>query len=131
MNTKRLYNILSLSIILLLTQHTGISQVTTDTATFKIAYTSFTVNSGSRGIMIDWSVADPGKANYFEIQRSTDGKDFRTVAMVLGPDPRQPSGNKYECIDKPTKKNKKYFYRLKHISVDGEAELSQAKALSL
>jgi hypothetical protein len=131
MNVKRSYKILSLSIILLLTQKAGIGQTATDTTASKITYTSFTVNSGAKGIMIDWSVADPGKANYFEIQRSTDGKDFRTVAMVLGPDPRQPSGDQYECIDKPATKNKKYFYRLKHVSVDGEAELSQTKALTL
>ncbi|HVZ97349.1 MAG TPA: hypothetical protein VG847_10765 [Chitinophagaceae bacterium] len=121
-----------MSIILLLAQKAGICQVTTNTAgASTISYTSFTINSGVKGIMIDWSVADPDKANYFEIQRSTDGKDFRTVAMVLGPDPRQPSGDQYECIDKAAKKNKKYFYRLKHVSVNGDAELSQTKELAL
>jgi len=127
MNAKKIYTVVSLSIILTLAHNKGIGQTTIDSGSVQVAYTSFSVNTGARGIVIDWSVADPGKANYFEIQRSTDGKEFRTVAMVMGPDPRQVSGNQYECIDRSVKKSKKYYYRLKHVAVDGEAEISPVK----
>jgi len=96
----------------------------------KISYTSFTVNEANKKVIIDWITSENVVANYFEIQRSSDGKNFKTIALVLGPDPKQGSNNSYECFDTPSNK-KKYFYRLKHISTDGETELSEVKMLAL
>jgi hypothetical protein len=129
MNAKRLYKVLSLSLILLMTYVAGNCQQ--NTGTDKIKYTSFTVNEASKGIVIDWVTDTSFQVNYFEVQRSADGKDFKAVALVMGPDPRVASGDHYECIDKTGKKNKKYFYRLKHVAVDGGAELSETKTLAL
>ena len=55
----------------------------------KINYTSFTVNSVKQRIMIDWSTDNKVETNYFEIQKSVDGVNFKTIAMVLGPDPKK------------------------------------------
>lgn len=96
-----------------------------------IKYTSFTVNEVQKKIIIDWAVDDKVAANYFEIQRSSDGINFRTIAMVMGPDPKQASADSYECFDKPASKTQKYFYRLNHISADGESDLSETKMLAV
>ena len=131
MNTKKLHKFLGLSLVLLTACSNSFCQVNAGDATPKIRYTSFTINSASNGIMVDWSTDSSVQVNYFEIQRSTDGKDFKTVAMILGPDPKEASGDRYDWLDKSGKKNKKYFYRLKHVSVDGESELSETKELAL
>jgi hypothetical protein len=97
----------------------------------KINFTSFTVDSNQKGIKIDWATDNKIPTNYFEIERSSDGINFTTIALVLGPDPKQTNCDCYECIDKPNSKAKKYFYRLKHVSTDGEIELSETKMLAI
>jgi hypothetical protein len=97
----------------------------------KINFTSFTVNSNQKRIIIDWATDNKVPTNYFEIERSSDGINFKTIALVLGPDPKQTSCDCYECFDKPDLNSKKYFYRLKHVSTDGEIELSETKMLAI
>ncbi len=97
----------------------------------RINYTSFTVNEVQKRIIIDWAVDDKVPANYFELQRSSDGINFRTIALVMGPDPKKANADSYECFDKPMSKTQKYFYRLNHISADGESELSEIKMLAI
>lgn len=96
----------------------------------KINYKSFTLNAAEKRIMIDWIIDSNISTNYFEIERSEDGKNFKTVTMVLGADPKQPTGNVYEGFDKPNKTSKKYFYRLKHVSLNGEIEVSEIKMIA-
>lgn len=97
----------------------------------RINFTSFTLNSNQKGIKIDWATDNKILTNYFEIERSSDGINFKTVAMVLGPDPKQTNCDCYECLDRPKSNAKKYFYRLKHVSTDGEVELSETKMLAI
>lgn len=126
MNKNKIYRCLTVLLIITFSHSDGICQE----HNAKISYTSFTVNEANRKVIIDWITDNKVAANYFEIQRSTDGKNFRTIALVLGPDPNQGNSNSYECFDTPSNK-KKYFYRLKHVSTDGEAELSEVKMLAL
>ena len=97
----------------------------------KINITSFTVNAYQKRILIDWATDNKIPTNYFEIQRSPDGINFKTILLVLGPDPKQTGCDCYECFDKPGTRTKKYFYRLKHVSKDGEIELSETKMLAI
>ena len=97
----------------------------------KINFTDFKINSIKNRIAIHWKTDDGVSANYFEIERSSNGINFKTIAMVLGPDPKQVNCNCYEGFDKPDSKSKKYYYRLKHVSIDGEIELSKTKMLAI
>ena len=81
--------------------------------------------------MIDWATDNKVPINYFEIERSNDGINFKTIALVLGPDPKQANCDCYKCFDKAGSNAKKYFYRLKHVSTDGEIELSEMKMLAI
>ena len=96
----------------------------------KINFTSFTLNSKPKGIVIDWATDSKVPTNYFEIERSSDGVTFTTIAMVFGPDPKQTGCDCYECFDK-TRVKQKFFYRLKHVSTDGQIELSETKMLAV
>ena len=126
MNTKQLCKCLYAFIILIWVHSEGLCQ----TKQAKINYTSFTVHTVNKRIMIDWSTDNKVATNYFEIQRSFDGKDFKTIAMVLGPDPRQANCDCYEGFDKPST-NKKYFYRVKHVDLDGNVDLSKTEMLAI
>jgi hypothetical protein len=127
MNAKKLYKCLPALLIFVFAQ----TDIMCQTQQAKINYTSFTVNAVKKRVTIDWVTDNKVPANYFEIQRSADGINFKTIALVLGPDPQKINCDCYECFDKPGAGTKKYFYRLKHISTDGEIELSETKMLAI
>jgi hypothetical protein len=124
---KNLYKSLAALLVCTIASLNGICQV----KEAKITYASFTVNQVNKKVTIDWVTNSKATANYFEIQRSLDGKNFTTIALVMGPDPQKGDGDCYECFDKTLAKKKNCFYRLKHVSVDGEVEISETKMLAI
>jgi len=134
MNTKILYKCFSALFILMLVHSEAMCQAQVgeiNSQQAKINYTSFTVNTVRQKVMIDWSTDNKVATNYFEIQRSFDGVNFKTIALVLGPDPKQTKCDCYEGFDKPLTNKHKYFYRLKHVSTDGKVELSETRMLAI
>ena len=89
----------------------------------------FSVSAKEQKVIIDWKTDGATATNYFEIQKSTDGLNFKTIAMVLGPDPKKPTGDCYGCFDKYTTKSSQYFYRLVHVDADGNQQVSNIKTL--
>lgn len=96
----------------------------------RVKVTDFTVSTREQKVIIDWKTDGTSIANYFAIQKSTDGVNFKTVALVLGPDPKQKSGNCYGCFDKYVAKAKPSYYRLVHIDTDGNEQITEAKLLA-
>lgn len=84
------------------------------------------INNQKAGI--DWATDNKVVTNYFEVEKSLDGENFKTIAYVLGPDPKK-EGDQYECFDKVS--DTKVFYRLKHVSVDGAIQYSNIKTIAL
>ena len=81
--------------------------------------------------MIDWKTDGATATNYFEVQKSMDGINFKTIALVLGPDPKQTTNDSYGFFDKDLAKNaKQSYYRLVHIDADGNQKISTVKLLS-
>ncbi len=101
----------------------GMAQTAKETSNIHI--TNFTVYAKEAKLIIDWAVEPLSETNYFEVQRSSDGVQFTTVALVLGPDPRQ-SGERFQYVEK-IKDNKimSAYYRLRHVSADGKELLSK------
>ena len=79
-------------------------------------------------VNINWATDDKVETNYFEVERSTDGEVFKTVALVFGPDPVK-EGDQYESFDKIS--GRKAYYRLKHVSLDGTLQYSSVKMIKL
>jgi hypothetical protein len=127
MNTKVFGKGLSAIVVLLFAYLQGFSQQKET----QVSYTNFTVNSLHKKVLLNWQIAKDSQANYFEIQRSLDGKNFKTVELVLGPDPQKTDCDCYEGFDFPTSKSQKYYYRLKHVSKDGSVELSQTQIIAI
>jgi len=130
MSLKKIFQRIIVSVVFLSLYAVTLGQ-TLVTDHGKINFTAFTVNSNQKRIIIDWATDNKVSTNYFEIERSTDGINFKTIALVLGPDPKQTTCDCYEAFDKPGANAKKYFYRLKHVSTDGEIELSETKMLAI
>jgi hypothetical protein len=81
-------------------------------------------------LLINWSTGNSEETNYFEIERSYDGKTYKTIAYVLGPDPTQ-SGNHFGYYDKKSDLRGTTFYRVKHVDSMGNKQYSDVKRARL
>lgn len=96
----------------------------------KINITSFNVYEKDNKIFINWATDGTASVNYWEVQRSTNGTEFSTIAMVLGPDPRQ-QGDNYQYMEKvKDSKVTVVYYRLCHIDTNGKEIFSEIKQLT-
>lgn len=97
----------------------------------KIEITNFHVVKEQNKVAIKWATNSKSLTNYFEVERSNDGKNFKTVAYVLGADPAKNDCECFSCFDKIDAKTKESFYRLKHVNVNGSVQFSEIKMLAL
>lgn len=121
----------------ILTQSIFISTIFLLTSTGLIAQnrnvnvTAFTLSIKEQKVLITWNTDGKATTNYFAIQKSTDGVNYKTVVLVLGPDPKQKDSDCYGCFDKYVPKTAKHsYYRLVHIDTDGNEQISEAKILT-
>ncbi len=127
MSINKFYKCISFILICTSTSLAAVCQ----TGNVKVDYKKIMLKNFRNKIMIDWSVETSNNVNYFEVQKSNDGKNFKTVMLVLGPDPKDESGCNYECFDKQEAGIKKYYYRLKHVDVNGNENISDIKMLAI
>jgi len=122
---KNLLRLLLISTILI--TGSGILKAQTQ----NIIITDFTVIAKNNKVIIDWKTDGATATNYFAIQKSADGINFKTVALVLGPDPKQKNCDCYACADKYLPKaSKNSYYRLVHIDTNGNEQINEAKLLA-
>ena len=96
----------------------------------KVNVTDFTVTAKEQKVKIDWKTDGATTTNYFAIQKSTDGINFKTVALVMGPDPKQKNCDCYGCSDKYVKNAGRSYYRVVHIDNNGNEQITEAKLLA-
>lgn len=82
------------------------------------------------GVSLKWNTEQKMSVNYFEVQKSNDGKRFKTIGIVLAPEDNQDESAKFRIDDKQITTNKKVFYRLKYVDPIGKASFSEMKKLS-
>jgi hypothetical protein len=97
----------------------------------KINITNFQVVKVQNKVAIKWATDKTSSTNYFEVEKSTDGKIFKTVAYVLGADPTKTDCECFCCFDKITGKANESYYRLKHVNTNGNVQFSEVKMLAL
>ena len=90
-----------------------------------ITITNFTVYEKDTRLVVEWATDGTVATNYWQVQISDDGKTFSTIAIVLGPDPRQ-TGDRYQCMEKiKAGRDATKYYRLRHIDVNGNEQISK------
>jgi hypothetical protein len=130
MNTKIILTN-SFATVLMLLAYTGSQAQHVTSNGDKVNYAHFTVScTDNKKVMVDWDVDVTSAVNYFELEKSTDGVNFKTIALILGPDPTKSLPVYYSCYDKKSKSSKLTYYRVRHISISGEEEVSDVKFLA-
>ncbi|MEO6683051.1 MAG: hypothetical protein ABIN48_09505 [Ginsengibacter sp.] len=95
----------------------------------KLEILSFDTERFEDKVDIKWTINEANLTGYFELERSFNGRDFKTIMYILGPDPSKIEGNQFGGFDKIASK-KTLFYRLKQVRDGGKIELSDVKEVS-
>jgi hypothetical protein len=93
----------------------------------------FAIASNNGIAQITWITENNLNSNYYELQRSFDNEDFKTIAMILGAKSTIDNKDYYEYADKSSvlKNNSVAYYRLKQVYTDGQVTYSSSKEVSL
>jgi hypothetical protein len=97
-------------------------------AALPVTWKSFTATKGTDANVLKWSTASETNNAQFEVQRSTNGKSFETLATVKG------AGNSnkalsYSFNDVKAPAAKTVYYRLKQVDFDGKSEYSKTVSI--
>jgi hypothetical protein len=99
-----------------------------------IEYASLAATANENAVFINWVTAFEQNNNHFEVERSTDMKAFKTVAMVLdGFTSTGTTGKTYKFKEAAgeVKKGKTVYYRLKQIDNDNQVHYSAVMAVQM
>ncbi len=87
----------------------------------------FTAKSGYSQVTLQWATASEFNNHYFEIQRSTDSKEWTTVGKVTG---NGTSALRHDYIfEDRNALNSITYYRLKQVDFDGQFEFSPIRKI--
>jgi len=89
-----------------------------------VDFVSFQVKLEGNNTLLNWATANEINNAGFEIQRSTDGQDYRKIGWITG------QGNAseridYSFVDENMQPNVQYYYRLKQMDFDGQYDYSR------
>jgi len=89
-----------------------------------LTITNFKVYEKNNKQVVEWGTGSTVATNYWQVQSSTDGATFTTIALVLGDDPTNPGT--YRLVNGAKKVNSvKKYYRLCYVNTDGTVQYSK------
>ncbi len=91
----------------------------------------FIVTSLGKSAKLSWRTAEEVDNSGFEVERSTDGRNFSYVGWVPAARLNTAGINDYEFIDEGIVVGPLYYYRLKQVSTDGAFEYSPIQTIRL
>ncbi len=92
-------------------------------APLPVKYNSIAASKLANSVVINWSTASETNNHHFEIEKSTDNKNFVTIGEIKG-NGNSSSMLKYNFIDNELSKGTSY-YRLKQVDYDGIFDYSK------
>lgn len=87
-----------------------------------VRFTSFVAKKAGNKVNLSWSTAQEINNNRFEIEKSLDGDNWQTIAMVLGAGTTNNVSN-YSYTDQQVKDGTLY-YRIRQVDMDGKTTVS-------
>jgi len=90
----------------------------------------FKAKTSDAQVSLSWKTASEINNAGFEVQRSTDGRNFQNLTFVEGKGTSFEK-NKYHFDDKTVRSRQLYYYRLRQIDFDGNFEFSKVLTAKL
>jgi len=85
-------------------------------------YSSFSVSSDACQNTLDWTIFNPSKFEYFELERSEEGVDYEVLGLFNSN--VQVENMEFNYVDEQVDLG--YFYRLKLVFLDGQIKYSKS-----
>jgi len=92
-----------------------------------VKFIDFTVTLQNKNVLIQWSTSEEMNAAIYEVERSTNGVNWNTIAYVAAIG-NSSVVNKYAFTDKTLSSNLAY-YRIKEVDVDGRTAFTSVKSI--
>ena len=91
-----------------------------------VVYQSIIVTITAKSIILDWNTASEANNGYFEVERSANMKDFKTIALVLDGFSTEGTGKKYAFKEDASavRNGRVFYYRLKQFDEYGNISYS-------
>jgi len=92
-----------------------------------VVYGAFTATVTNKSVCINWETVSENNNNYFEVERSADMQEFKTVAIILDGFSTEGTGKSYAFKEgnDVIKNGQIVYYRLKQFSRDGNVTYSK------
>ena len=94
-----------------------------------VVYTSFYATTNNNNVVLTWSTAQETNNNNFEVQRSLDGRNWTTIAVIMGAGSTSLT-QMYSFTDK-NMTNAVAYYRIRQADTDGKSTYSVIKTIRL
>lgn len=91
--------------------------------TLPVTFISFDANKVSAGVQLNWRVADVDNVNHYEVERSSDGRNFASIATVA-----LSKNNSYSYLD--VNAGGTVYYRIKNVDNDGQFKFSSISRIA-
>lgn len=102
----------------------------TTASALPVSLVSFSVAENSGKALVKWTTANEVSNDHFSVMRSSDGRNFQTIATVKAKGNGSTTPTGYEFTDNAPLNGKSY-YRLQQWDVNGKATLSTVQNLTL
>ena len=106
------------------TDQNGGATTVGDCTSLPVELSALEIQPKADALGLFWATASEENNAGFELQRSRNGQNFKTIAFIEGAG-TSVEAQEYFYDDKAIKRNKTYYYRLKQIDYDGQFEYSQ------
>ena len=94
-----------------------------DLTILPVEFTYFTTQTEREGVMLKWQTATEENNDYFQVEHSTDGRNFAILGQIKGKGTTQDLSD-YTFLDEKPALGVNY-YRLKQVDYDGAFEYSE------
>ncbi len=90
---------------------------------------SFSAQKESNNVLLNWQTANEVNVSHFNVQRSTNDKDFITIGKVAA---QNKNSNEYTFYDSPPVEGLGVvYYRIESIDFDGKKQYSEIRTLNI
>lgn len=98
-----------------------------------VNFLSFNANAGDKKIMLDWVTENEVNNSHFEVERSFDNNNFKTIGMVMDALTASATTKGYKYMDNSAEiaGKKVIYYRLKQVDNDQRSTYSKVVAVKL
>lgn len=99
----------------------------TYTTTLPVKFAGFSAVKKQDAIFLNWSTAQESDNSHFEVEKSTDGRNWNTIAMVMGNGTTNTTSN-YQYTDKKNTAAVVY-YRIRQVDLNGKAYYTDVRTI--